>query len=118
MGRPRPNKLNRNFAVLFAETVTIPTSHPTDYIARIGEHCLFELLLLLAPKVINPTIMCREVLDSCWPLRPSQSTRSEANGTDFPQERFRLFKLKCQMVFALNFVLQGQHLSTTDEPAS
>ncbi len=52
MGRPRPTNINRDFVVLFAEMVTVVSPHPFDWIARQGEHCIFNLLLLLAPKVI------------------------------------------------------------------
>ncbi len=43
--------MNRDFVVLFGETVTASSSNPYDWIARKGDHCLFELMLLLAPKV-------------------------------------------------------------------
>ncbi len=52
MGRPRPTKLIGDFVVLFADAVTATSAHPFDWIARNGEHCIFNLLLLLAPKVI------------------------------------------------------------------
>lgn len=58
MGRPRPTRTNIDFVVMFADIVTAKSSQPIDWIARNGEHCLFELLLLLAPKVssLRPTL--------------------------------------------------------------
>ncbi len=51
MGRPKPTSISREFVLLFADAVTAVSSHPFDYVARNGAHCIFELLLLLAPKV-------------------------------------------------------------------
>ncbi len=70
MGRPRPTNLNRDFVVLFADAVTVTSAHPFDWIARNGEHCIFNLLLLLAPKVIAHQDAAFVLFDLTYLLRP------------------------------------------------
>ncbi len=51
MGRPRASDAHRDFAAMFASAVTVPSTRQYDWIARIGMHGVFTLLLKLAPKV-------------------------------------------------------------------
>jgi hypothetical protein len=51
MGRPRATSSNREFAVAFVNSVTVFSARQFDWVARKGRHGLFELMLLLAPKV-------------------------------------------------------------------
>jgi hypothetical protein len=55
MGWPQPLSIVRDFIFLFSDIVTAVSSNPCDWIARKGEHSIFELVLLLAPKVTEST---------------------------------------------------------------
>jgi hypothetical protein len=51
MGRPRASNAVRDFAALFAKSVTVPSSARYDWVARTGETSIFVLLSRLSPKV-------------------------------------------------------------------
>ncbi len=53
MGRPRATRGNRALATLFANTVTHSSDRPLAWVARKGQYSLYNLLLLLAPKVMQ-----------------------------------------------------------------
>ncbi len=54
MGRPKACSSIRDFAALFASSVTVGSSLRYDWVARTGKHTIFVLLSRLAPKVKNP----------------------------------------------------------------
>ncbi len=51
MGRPQASSSNREFAISFATAVTAFSSRQYDWVARRGNHSIFDLLQLLAPRV-------------------------------------------------------------------
>jgi hypothetical protein len=51
MGRPRASNAVRDFAALFAHTVTAQSTSRYDWVARTGMHSIYVLLSQLAPKV-------------------------------------------------------------------
>ena len=51
MGRPRATSSNRDFALTFSNCVTAASTSPFDWVARKGQHSIFEVLRNLAPKV-------------------------------------------------------------------
>ncbi len=51
MGRPKASDVSRNIASLFANVVTVPSSVPNDWVARTGDHSIFNVLCHLIPKV-------------------------------------------------------------------
>ena len=51
MGRPRATRTNCEFAVSLANCVTTVSDYKFEWIARRGQHGIFELLHHLAPKV-------------------------------------------------------------------
>ena len=53
MGRPRASNAVRDFAALFAKSVTVPSSARYDWVARTGETSIFVLLSRLSPKVLS-----------------------------------------------------------------
>ncbi len=53
MGRPRATMANRALAAHFANCVTISSDGQFAWVARKGQHGLYNLLLLLAPKVMH-----------------------------------------------------------------
>ncbi len=71
MGRPKASNTVRDFALSFANVVTVPSSHHYDVVSRIGKHSIFSLLCTLAPKVHKfQGMIFQENLDSM-----SQSNR-------------------------------------------
>ena len=63
MGRPRASNAVRDFAALFAKTVTTHSSSRYDWVARTGTHSIFILLSQLAPKVLIMPLICKHPLD-------------------------------------------------------
>ncbi len=54
MGRPKASDISRNVASLFASIVTVPSNIPNDWVARTGDHSIFNVLSHLIPKVLGP----------------------------------------------------------------
>ena len=50
MGRPKATPLIRDFAVTFANVVTVPSSSPCDWVAKNGCYSIFNLLSTVAPR--------------------------------------------------------------------
>ena len=51
MGRPKASHQNRDFAIAFADLVTIDSPGLYDWVARTGEYSIFTLLSRVAPNV-------------------------------------------------------------------
>ena len=51
MGRPTASDVSRTVASLFANVVTVPSNIPNDWVARTGDHSIFNVLSHLIPKV-------------------------------------------------------------------
>ncbi len=66
MGRPKASDISRNVASLFANIVTVPSNIPNDWVARTGDHSIFNVLSHLIPKVHGPflalTMLCADFL--------------------------------------------------------
>ena len=66
MGRPKASDISRNVASLFANIVTVPSNIPNDWVARTGDHSIFNVLSHLIPKVLGPflafVIICADFL--------------------------------------------------------
>ena len=52
MGRPRATRGNQALVTLFVNSVTISSDGPVAWVARKGQHGVYSLLQLLAPKVM------------------------------------------------------------------
>ena len=59
MGRPRASNAVRDFAALFAKSVTVPSSARYDWVARTGETSIFVLLSRLSPKVLGVLVLLK-----------------------------------------------------------
>ena len=53
MGRPTASKLNKEFAVAFAQTVTCNTGNGGDIVARCGDCSVFALLCATCPDIVR-----------------------------------------------------------------
>ena len=56
MGRPKASDVSRTVASLFANVVTVPSNVPNDWVARTGDHSIFNVLSHLIPKVMSSNI--------------------------------------------------------------
>ncbi len=50
MGRPKASQSIRDFAITFANVVTISSSSPCDWVAKNGCYSIYQLLAVLAPR--------------------------------------------------------------------
>jgi hypothetical protein len=69
MGRPRASSDVREFAAMFANTVTAYSPSRYDWVARTGRHSLFVLMTRLASKVLNV-----DFLEVIWPFETQRFT--------------------------------------------
>jgi hypothetical protein len=69
MGRPRASSDVREFAAMFANTVTAYSPSRYDWVARTGRYSLFALMTRLAPKVLNV-----DYLKVIWPFKSQHFT--------------------------------------------